>query len=128
MSNPDHRVIWKDHTRPNESWINGIEEIRMTYGTPQYVNKVWSLYNIITNVKDGPPLKAMIDEYIEKLRVEKNIKLESYKNTPAYDNENDILEGEMLPKIAYFIVQLLENEGYGFHQSIMSTDSAGLDD
>ena len=127
MSENKH-IVWKDHIRPNESWIKGIEEIRMTYGTDQYGIKVWSLYNIITNVKEGPPLKKIIDSYILELRKEKYEKLESYYDTPAYDSENKILEDEMLPKIAYFMVQLLEDEGFGFHQSTASTDSAGLDD
>jgi len=126
-NNPSHHVAWADRIGLNRTWAKAIERIWVTYGTNDFGNSVWGLHIVIINIKNGPQLKTIINEYISKLRKEKNKKLEPYMDTSAYSSENNILEEEMLPGLAYFMIQLLEDNGFGMYESNIEEDSVGLD-
>lgn len=127
-SNPSHHVVWADRIGLNKTWAKAIEKIWVTYGTMEFDRSVWGLHTVIINIKNGPQLRKIIDNHIIELRKEKQKKLDSYYDEPAYDSENDILEKEMMPFLANFMIQLLEDTGFGFYESELKTDDAGLDD
>ena len=115
--NNKHHVAWADRIGLNKTWAKSIERIWATYGTDEFYDAVWGMRTIIINIKNGPQLKKEIDKYVEKLYEEKNEELKSYYDTYAYDSENMIRDKEMLPKLAYFMIQLLEDHGFGFYKS-----------
>jgi len=112
-----HHVAWADRIGLNKTWGKAIERIWATYGTENFSQAVWGMHTIIINIKNGPQLRTIIDNHIEELRQDKYKKLEPYIDDPAYANENVILEEELLPRIAYFMVQLLEDNGFGMYKS-----------
>jgi len=116
-NNPSHHVAWADRIGLNKTWAKAIERIWATYGTKEYPSAVWGFKHIIININNGPQLKTHIDRYIETLREKKYNELKPYSNTPAYESEDAILEEEMLPHIANFMVQLLEDNGFGMYKS-----------
>lgn len=122
QSKSNHHVAWADRIGLNKTWAKAIERIWATRGTDDFSNAVWGLQTVIINIKNGPQLKKEIDQYIIELRQDKNEKLERYDDTYAYDSENNILEGEMLPYLANFMIQLLENYGFGFYKSEFDGD------
>lgn len=126
--NDDHHVAWADRIGLNRTWAKAIEKIWVTYGTDEYYNAVMGLYSILINIKNGPQLRTVTDEYVQEKYVELKKKLEPFTDTYAYRNEKKILEEEMLPDIATFMIQLLEDNGFGFYESTTTVDSAGLDD
>lgn len=126
-NNNSHHVAWADRIGLNKTWAKGIERIWAVCGTDEMSNAVWGLHTIIINIKNGPQLRKIIDDEIARLTKEKYEKLGPYIKTVAYDSENVILERELLSQIAYFIVQTLEDHGFGFYESDLKTDDAGLD-
>lgn len=112
-----HHVAWADRIGLNKTWAKAIERIWATYGTSEFSGAVWGLHVITINIKNGPQLKTEIDQYIQGLRQNKHKELESYYDTPAYNSENNILEEEMLPSLANFMIQLLEDNGFGMYKS-----------
>lgn len=117
-----HHVAWADRIGLNKTWAKGIERIWATRGTDDFHNAVWGMHVVIINIKNGPQLRTEIDQYIKELRQEKYKKLDSYYDTPAYESENTILEEEMLPYLANFMIQLLEDNGFGFYKSEFDGD------
>lgn len=116
-NNPSHHVAWADRIGLNKTWAKAIERIWATYGTESFHGAVWGLHIVIVNIEKGPQLKTKINNHIQKLREDKNKKLELYLDEDEYDSEDEILEKEMLPDIAYFMIQLLENNGFGMYKS-----------
>ena len=112
-----HHVAWADRIGLNKTWAKAIERIWATYGTNDFSKAVWGLHVILINIKNGPQLKKETNQYIEKLRQNKYKRLEPYDDTYAYDSENIILEDEMLPLLANFMIQLLEDNGFGMYKS-----------
>ena len=121
-NNTSHHVAWADRIGLNKTWAKAIERIWATYGTNDFNNAVWGLHTILINIKNGPQLRKLTDGYIKNLFDEKNIKLESYIDTYAYGSESEILNEEMLPGLANFMIQLLEDNGFGMYESIVEED------
>ena len=117
MSENNHHVAWADRIGLNKTWAKAIERIWATYGTEYFTQAVWGLHTITININKGPQLRTDIDNHINELRKEKYKKLEPYYDDPAYANENTILEEEMLPGLANFMIQLLEDNGFGMYKS-----------
>lgn len=115
--NKSHHVAWADRIGLNKTWAKAIERIWATYGTNDFSHAVWGLHIITININNGPQLKKEIDQYIQKLRQDNIMKLKPYYDTPAYNSENNILEEEMLPSLANFMIQLLEDHGFGMYKS-----------
>ena len=118
----NHHVAWADRIGLNKTWAKGIERIWATIGTDGFNNAVWGLHTVIINIKNGPQLRKEIDDHIIQLRMEKDKELEPYYDTPAYESENLILENNMLPGLANFMIQLLEDHGFGFYESSVEED------
>jgi len=117
-----HHVAWADRIGLNKTWSKAIERIWATYGTREFRSAVWGLNIVLINIKKGPQLKKKTDEYIKQVRENNKKKLESFIDTPAYDNEDDLLEEEMLPDVANFMIQLLEDNGFGMYESSVEED------
>jgi hypothetical protein len=118
-----HHVAWKDKLNlTNKIWSEAISECRMTYGTEQYRQSVIGLYNLIINIKKGPALYDMITKYKNDVW-EKKIKdeLERWRHeNPDLRDELSIIQDEeakikddLLPEFFHYIIQLLENSGFG---------------
>jgi len=120
--NEDHHVVWADRVGLNKSWARGIEEMRGTYGSPEFSNKVWGLHTVLINIRNGPQLRKTVDDFLKKKYDSIEKQLEPFINTYAYRNERDILEAEMLPELANFMIQLLEDNGFGFYESSVEED------
>jgi len=112
-----HHVAWADRIGLNKTWSKAIERIWATYGTSEFNRSVWGLHTVIINIKNGPQLKTTIDDHILELRKQKYKKLEPYDDEAAYNSENEILEKEMLPSLANFIIQILEDNGFGMYKN-----------
>lgn len=112
-----HHVAWADRIGLNKTWAKAIERIWATYGTRDFNNAVWGLRTILINIRNGPQLRTTTDNYIKELFKIKNKKLESYYDTYAYRSEGEILDEEMLAPLANFMIQLLEDHGFGFYKS-----------
>lgn len=117
-----HHVAWADRIGLNKTWAKGIERIWATYGTRDYNNAVWGLHTVLINIKNGPQLRKETDDFIKKLNQDKYNKLEPYYDTYAYGSEKDILDEEMLGPLANFMIQLLEDNGFGFYKSEFDGD------
>jgi len=112
-----HHVAWADRIGLNKTWAKGIERIWATYGTKDFENAVWGLHTIIVNVNNGPQLRKIIDDFIKNKYDLIEKELVGYVDTYAYRSEREILISNMLPDFAYFMVQLLEDNGFGMYKS-----------
>jgi len=121
-----HHVAWADRVEYDKLWFRNIQECDETYGTDLYEKSVWRLYYSIINIKDGPQLKKLIDDYLnnEWLPYIDN-KIEEWKKNNTFECEDENLEmlerqhimSERLPDLCYFIRQLLNDHGYGFYRT-----------
>ena len=121
-----HHVAWADRVEYDKLWFRNIQECDETYGTDLYEKSVWRLYYSIINIKDGPQLKKLIDDYLnnEWLPYIDN-KIEEWKKNNTFECEDENLEmlerqhimSERLPDLCYFIRQLLNDYGYGFYRT-----------
>ena len=118
----NHHVAWADRIGLNKTWAKAIERIWAAYGTRDYNNAVWGMHTVLINIKNGPQLRQLTDKYTAKLNKDKQKKLLSHYDTSSYDSENAILDDEMLPYLANFMIQLLEDHGFGFYESSVDED------
>ena len=121
-----HHVAWADRVEYDKLWFRNIQLCDETYGTEQYENSVWRLYYSIINIKDGPQLRDLIDEYLKTVwfpLIDSKVKLWHDRNSfESVDSNLELLERqhimmEQLPDLCYFIRQLLNDHGYGFYRT-----------
>lgn len=134
VDKPFH-VIWADRIGLTDRWRRDLDLCSETYGTPEYINRVDALRNDIINIKDGPSLSNMIDNYIrDDLRV---WILEIYNGWKIKNvSESKLQEGrlktekeirfEAKKRLHKFITQLLEDKGFGTYKSKVSEDEISL--
>jgi len=125
-----HHVAWADRVEYDKLWFRNIQQCDETYGTDLYEISVWRLYYSIINIKDGPQLKQLIDDYLKNTWLPYiDNKIEEWKKNNTFESvdENQVLlerrhiMSERLPDLCYFIRQLLNDHGYGFYRT--KTDS-----
>lgn len=121
-----HHVAWADRIGLNKQWARDIESCGETFGTEMYLIMVRRFKNDIPNIKNGPQLKDLIDNFEKKdLNEYGNVLLEEWKgNYPQEaDNESFVRQKEkeinMLAaeELYKYIIQLLEDQGFGFYKS-----------
>lgn len=126
-----HHVAWKDRLGLNNQWMRDIEACSVSHGTEDYINQVDRFRNDIINIKNGPPLHDTITKKWEEDIVEDGSRLfnEWIKQHPQdsrIDEERtaamDKIRAYQAEKLYHFIIQTLEDTGFGFYQSSITED------
>lgn len=128
----NHHVAWADRIGLNRQWAKDIEACSNSYGTPGYIVMVHRFRSNIPNMRgDGPKLRDMIDEKeLFLFTVEKQKLMDEYL---LYHPEDATCESSLLQKedelnmilaerLYRFILQRLEDEGFGFYESKIEED------
>ena len=129
--NSSHHVAWADRVGFNKQWFKDWQRCSETFGTSEYENSVNRFRNDIINIKGGPQLKTIIDKYVDnELSSWKQNTLELWMSERPEDSQYDgwIRDTQMLidkmacEKLCNMIVQLLEDNGFGFYESSIEED------
>lgn len=121
-----HHVAWADRIGLNKIWFQNIQACDITFGSEAYPNAVWRLYYSIVNVKNGPALRDLIDEYIrDGWEKQINERVSRWINSHPFESsdpcnisfERSQIRNELLPDLCHFMRQLLEDNGFGFYES-----------
>lgn len=122
----DHHVAWADRIGINKQWSRDIEACSESYGTSTFHHMVRRFKNNIPNIKNGPQLQTMISEYQHHLfndEYQDMLYRWAKENPQEADNESFVLQKEdeirmYLNELLYrYIIQLLEDHGFGFYKS-----------
>ena len=121
-----HHVAWKDRLGLNRIWEQAILHCCNSFGTNMFVDDVELFRSLIINIKDGPQLKNIIDDYINgELKEWQNKMFNNWKDHNKAEaripeicnrirNENNV---EAHQYLFSFMLQLLEDHGFGFYLS-----------
>lgn len=121
-----HHVAWADRIGINKQWARDIEACSDAYGTPAYKFMVKRFQNNIPNIRDGPKLKDIINDFFEHTaKIDYNKKINRWRrnNPQEATNESwvlkkcDDLEPELYEDLYVFMMQILEDYGFGFYKS-----------
>lgn len=125
-NNGAHHVAWADRLGLNKIWHEAINECRMAYGTSEYRRAVFGLHQLIIDVKDGPPLRTNIDNYKSHEWEDKvKARLDTWKKKNPYKQhtvlaiqfEEEQIRNDLLEDLFSYMIQLLEDSGFGFYKS-----------
>ncbi len=130
QSNSSHHVAWADRIGINKQWARDIEACSESYGTSTYHHMVRRFKNNIPNIKDGPKLHNIIQDKEDELftgTFEKMLDNWIINYPQEAENDSYILQKKdeirmVLNENLYsFIIQLLEDQGFGFYKSDIKT-------
>jgi len=122
----NYKPAWKDRIGLNDRWRKDLDLCSETYGTPEYIDRVSCLLNDLINIKDGPALVDIVNDYIDNVLdpwKEGGLTFWKKENRELQDDEDLILKVkkeinlEASKRLHHFILQLLENEGFGMYQT-----------
>ena len=128
---PPHHVAWADRIGLNKLWARDILACSETFGTIYYVNTVKRFRNDIININNGPSLKTLVNQYIEDTinPLKEKLMNEWVANYPQLaDNESyvtqkqDEIDQTISEYLCNFMIQLLEDNGFGFYESTVEED------
>jgi len=120
-----HKVAWADRVEYDKIWFRNIQQCDETFGTPLYEKSVWRLYYSIINIKDGPQLHDIINDWLKGTwypKVDADLKQWKVANPFEATDENNLdherqeIMTENLPDFCFFMRQLLNDHGYAFYQ------------
>ena len=126
-----HHVAWADRIGLNKQWGKAIDDCRMGYGTPFYPSKVNGFRILIINIRNGPQLKTMIDNYVDNnIREWKDKTFKRWCVDDPINAQSDgwvrdtkkIIEVKSMEHIFNFMLQLLEDHGFCFYESNIEED------
>lgn len=125
-----HHVAWADRIGLNKQWARDIEACSDAFGTHSYPVMVRRFQNNIPNIKGGPQLRDMIEEEEKRLEEKKKYLFTVWANMyPQYaDNESYVrqkeeeLDLQMAEEKYRFIIQMLEDNDFGFYKSTVEED------
>lgn len=125
MGAENHKVAWKDRLGLNRVWEQDILFCSNMFRSDGYVDAVNRFRNNMINIRDGPQLKDIVDDYVKKdLRVWREERLIVW----ADNNRSDARVPEILSRtekeidmkahelLYNFMVQLLEDNGFCFYK------------
>jgi len=134
MENEQHHVAWADRLGFNKLWAEDIAMCSRAKNSddPQdFIKMVERLDDDIINIHKGAKLRDKVDTYKKQIVKEMESELERYKleneyecNDPAFLNNyiNTVLKYTYSKKLHKYILQLLEDHGFGFYQSTVEED------
>jgi len=133
--NNNFHVIFNDRLGFPKIWHEDMKACSTSFGKPEYPTMVARFENDIINISDGANLKDKIQEFKD---IKLNVLAEEIMNqwryehpiesqNPSYIKDQENLLAYQKAKILYnFIIQLLDNEGFGFYRSRVKTDETSL--
>ena len=120
----EHHVAWADRIGLNKQWAKDIQACSDMFGTDLYSTMVRRFKNNIPNIKNGVQLYTIIDEY-ENLDLANKKKQMMFEWKQRYPQEasnrdyvkqkDDELDCWFAEKLYHFILQTLEDYGFGFY-------------
>lgn len=126
MNQTDHHVAWKDRIGLSERWEEAIKGCYYNWGKPSFFNNLDALTHLIVNLKDGPALYNQLElKQVELRKIEEAHMAEwqdrfpSLIENPSYyrDELKRYKEQHTSKHFFHFIVQLLEDNGFGFYKA-----------
>ena len=136
MNEEQHHVAWADRIGLNKLWAKDILSCSEAYGSSFYEMKVKCFRNDIINIKNGPQLKTEIDSYVnDVLKKWKDDVLEEWINNNPKEASStawirkirEDINQRACEYLCNFMIQLLEDHGFGFYESNLLSDDGGLD-
>jgi len=127
----DHHVAWKDRLGLNRIWEQSIIRCLNSYGTPGFIDDVNLFHTLIINIKDGPQLRKIIDDYYNNnIMIWINNGVEEWKQKNKAESSMPELVNRTrkefknfyYPYFLSFIMQTLEDNGFGFYHSKIEED------
>ena len=131
MSRDSHHVAWADRIGLNKQWARDIEVCGEAFGTEMYPVAVRRFKNDIPDIKNGPQLKTVINSFESgELEVFRKDTLEEWKRNFSQEAKNESFVSKKKVEINMyaaeelykFIIQLLEDYGFGFYEANIETD------
>ena len=128
----DHHVAWKDRLGLNRIWEQSIIRCLNSYGTTSFIDDVNLLRTLIINIKDGPQLRSIIDDYYNNtIMIWINNGVEEWKQKNKAESSMPELVNRTrnefknfyYPYFLSFIMQTLENHGFGFYKTNIFDES-----
>lgn len=129
-----HHVAWADRLGLNKLWAEDIamcSRSKMSDNPQDFIKTVERLDEDIINIHNGAKLRNKINQYKKTLDSEFEKDLECYKrectfecSDPAFlnDYKDNVLRYKYMKKLHKYILQLLEDNGFGFYQSTVEED------
>jgi len=126
-----YRVAWKDRIGLTDVWRKDMLACSETFGTDKYPSRVECFRNDLINIKNGPQFSDLVEKYInEDLGNFYQERFEKWKQENPTDRNDAAIIVNVLKKIKYeayeklhhYIVQMLENEGFGTYRSSVEED------
>lgn len=120
----EHHVAWADRLGLNKLWFEDMKMCSDTFGTDAYPNMVARFENDIININKGPQLKDEIKKYKNNMldpMLNKQMKdwIDSHlqeSQNPSFLRDKEIQLTKKRSELLYnHIIQLLENNGFGFY-------------
>jgi len=133
----NHHVAWKDRLGLNQQWMRDIQACSQAHGTEDYVNQVDRFRNDIINIKNGPKLYDIINKrWTDIIAVDGSQSLKQWIQTNPQESriEEEVTAAQerirqaQAESLYHYIVQTLEENGFGFYQSDIPEDEISLSD
>lgn len=132
MNEVSHHVAWADRLGLNKIWFEDMKTCSAYFDTDYYPSAVERFENDIINIRgDGPKLRDKILEYKKnsleavvhqaKMNWIATHPMEAQNPSFLRDQES-FLERKRAKYLHHFIIQLLEDNGFGFYESNIEED------
>ena len=126
MGEKDHHVAWADRIGLNKRWADAIKDCFENYNTPGFKDSVEAFEALMVNIHEGPPLYNNIQKYKQEtltkdretyIRVWKKKHPDLAQNRSYLKDLNIEIRKIENKKIFHFILQMLEDNKFGFYKS-----------
>lgn len=128
-------VAFTDRLGLNKLWHECIKGCMITMGTPTFIKNILVFENTLINIRDGEKLYDLVQK--KKIKIERDIEIkldkwirkhpQESKYPPLVRDQRDLFEYHGRILLYHFMIQLLEDKGFGFYKSNVIVDDAGLD-
>jgi len=119
-------IAWKDRIGLSDRWEEAIKGCYYNWNQPGFTDNLDALEHLLVNVQDGPQLRTELkkfkkDQLQKKIQYLKNEWLKKHSEkaeNPAFVRDIEIILARKAAKITFsFIIQLLEDNNFGFYKS-----------
>ena len=121
-----HHVAWKDRLGLNREWERLNRTCNESIGGPEYPTNVECFFNNLVNIRKGPQLRIIVDDYrkeeIEPWKTKEYLvwaKLHprEARDPPIRTKKRAEIEYDAYKYLHRFILQTLEDNGFCFYKS-----------